>query len=179
MLKNLIEIDTAILLFINQNLSNPVFDYIMPKFDDPKNWIPLILFIWIYSAVKDKENRLKLIVLVPLAILLCDQIGGLIKDLHLRDRPWFAMGTELINHLGKNTGRHLSFPSNHALNISGISFLFSNIYPNYKKYFWLIALVIMYSRIYIGVHYPLDVVCGCILGMLISFTIIKLWEKYV
>ena len=179
MLKILIEIDTAILLFINQNLSNPIFDYIMPKFDDPKNWIPLILFIWIYSAVKDKKNRLKLIILVPLVILLCDQIGGLIKDFHLRDRPWFALGTDVINHLGKATGRHLSFPSNHALNISGISFLFSDIYPNYKKYFWLIALVIMYSRIYIGVHYPLDVVCGCILGMLISFTIIKLWEKYV
>ena len=66
-----------------ERINNPILDYIMPKFDDPKNWIPLILFIWIYSAVKDKENRLKLIVLVPIVILLCDQIGGLIKDFQL------------------------------------------------------------------------------------------------
>jgi len=178
MLKTLIEIDTAILLLINKTLSNPLFDYIMPKFDNPSNWIPFILLIWIYSITKDEENRKKIIILLPITILLCDQLGGFIKDLHLRDRPWFALGTDIINHLGKSKGQHLSFPSNHALNISGVSVLFSNIYPSYKYYFWFIAFIIMYSRIYIGVHYPIDVVCGCILGILISLTIIKIWEKY-
>ena len=178
MLKTLIEIDTAILLFINQTLSNPIFDYIMPKFDDPSNWIPIILLIWIYSAVKDKKNRLKLIILLPIIILLCDQTGGLIKDFQLRERPWFSLGTDIVNHLGKNTGRYLSFPSNHALNISGASSLFLNIYPHYKKYFWFIAFLIMYSRIYIGVHYPFDVFFGCILGVVISLIVIKLWDKY-
>ena len=178
MFEKLIEFDVNILLFINKTLSNPIFDYLMPKFDDPKNWIPLILLIWIYSAKKDKKNRLKLIILLPLTILICDQIGGLIKDFHLRDRPWFALGIDTINHLGKTTGRYLSFPSNHALNISGASSLFSNIYPHYKKYFWFIAFLIMYSRIYIGVHYPFDVFFGCILGIVISLTIIKLWDRY-
>ena len=116
-------------------------------------------------------------ILLPVTILFCDQIGGFIKDFHLRDRPWVGLGGA-INHLGKTSGQHLSFPSNHALNISGVSFLFSNIYPYYKKYFWSIAFVIMYSRIYIGVHYPLDVFFGCLFGVLISSIIIKLWEKY-
>ena len=150
----------------------------MPQFDDPKNWIPFILLLWIYLSIKDKENRIKILVLLPITILFCDQIGGFIKDFHLRDRPWFALGTDIVNHLGKTTGRHLSFPSNHAMNISGVAFLFSNIYSKYKKYFWFIACVIMYSRIYIGVHYPLDVFFGCLMGTLISFIIIKLWEKY-
>ena len=179
MMQLLLELDTKLLLFINQTLANPLFDYIMPKFDDPKNWIPFILFIWIYTCVKDKKNRMKLLIILPITILFCDQIGGLIKDLHLRDRPWFGLGTDIVNHLGKSSGKHLSFPSNHAINISGVSFLFSNIYPDYKKYFWFIALIIMYSRIYIGVHYPLDVFFGYIFGILISFIIIKLWEKYV
>ena len=99
MLKTLIEIDTAILLLINKTLSNPLFDYIMPKFDNPSNWIPFILLIWIYSITKDEENRKKIIILLPITILLCDQLGGFIKDLHLRDRPWFALGTDIINHL--------------------------------------------------------------------------------
>ena len=179
MLNILIELDTAILLFINQTLSNPIFDYIMPMFDNPKNWIPFILIIWIYAFVKDNDNRWKLIVLLPLTILFCDQIGAFIKDFQLRNRPWFTLGTDIVNYLGKKSGAPFSFPSNHALNISGVAFLFSNIYPYYKKYFWSIAFIIMYSRIYIGVHYPLDVFCGSILGVLITFTIIKLWEKYV
>ena len=178
MLKTLLALDTEFLLLINKTLSNPIFDYIMPKLDDPKNWIPLILLVWIYNSIQDKNNRWKLLILVPATILFCDQIGGFIKDFHLRDRPWFALGTDVINHLGKTTGRHLSFPSNHAMNISGISFLFSNIYPKYKKYFWCIAFLVMYSRIYIGVHYPLDVLFGCLSGMFISYIIIKLWEKY-
>ena len=80
MLNTIVELDTAILFLINKALSNPIFDYIMPKFDDPSNWILFILFIWIYSFIKDKENRIKLIILLPITILFCDQIGGFIKD---------------------------------------------------------------------------------------------------
>ena len=173
----LLEFDKSILLFINQSTSNPLFDYIMPLFHKPRNWIPFILFIWIYLSIKDSKNRFKLLILLPITILFCDQIGGFIKDFHLRDRPWVSLGS-IINHLGGTGGKHLSFPSNHALNISGVSFLFSNIYPYYRKYFWSMAFIIMYSRIYIGVHYPLDVFFGCLFGILISFVIIKLWKKY-
>ena len=177
MIQLLLDLDTKLLLFVNQTLANPLFDYIMPKFDDPKNWIPFILLIWIYICIKDQKNRKKLLILLPLTILFCDQIGNFIKDFHLRDRPWYGLGLEVVNHLGKSTGKHLSFPSNHALNISGLSFLFSSTYPLYKNYFWFTAFVIMYSRIYIGVHYPLDVFFGCLLGIVIGFLITTLWRK--
>ena len=62
MLKTLLELDSKLLLFINQTLSNPVFDFIMPKFDDPRNWIPIILFIWIYICIKDQKNRIARII---------------------------------------------------------------------------------------------------------------------
>ena len=179
MLKTLLEFDKNLFLFINNSTSNPIFDYIMPLFHKPENWIPFILFIWIYLSVKDPKNRLKLLILLPLTILLCDQIGAFIKDFELRVRPFANSSLTTVKLLVEKGGAiNKSFPSNHAFNIVGVSFLFSNIYSEYKKYFWSLAFVIMYSRIYIGVHYPLDVFFGCIFGILVSFIIIKLWERY-
>ena len=177
-IETLIHIDRSCFLLINNNLSNPIFDFIMPLFHHTKYFIPLILTLWILAAFYDKPNRWKLAFLIPVAIILVDQTGLLIKKAVLRPRPFVMMDLDMINHLVKPSGQNLSFPSNHAMNISGVAFLFSNIYPQYKKYFWFTACVIMYSRIYIGVHYPLDVFFGCLMGALISFIIIKLWEKY-
>ena len=84
MIDTLLDLDKNILLIINQSLSNPVFDYVMPLFHKPESWIPVILFIWIYLSVKDSKNRSKLLILLPLTILLCDQIGAFIKDFELR-----------------------------------------------------------------------------------------------
>ena len=115
--------------------------------------------------------------MVPMIILFCDQIGGLIKDFELRDRPWFGLGLENVRHLGGFGGKHSSFPSNHASNISGIAFLFSFIYPHLRRYFWGFAILIMFSRVYIGVHYPFDVFFGFILGISISFILIKFYKR--
>jgi undecaprenyl-diphosphatase len=171
------KIDLAIFFFINNIISNPVFDFIMPLFDEPKTWISFILIFWLLLAYKDKKNRKILLIMVPMIILFCDQIGGLIKDLELRDRPWFGLGLENVRHLGGFGGKHSSFPSNHAANISGIAFLFSSLYPKFKVYFWSYALIVMISRVYIGVHYPFDVFFGFILGISISFILIKLYKR--
>ena len=113
-------IDIKILLFINQTLSNPIFDIIMPLFDNVKNWIPFILFFWLCLSYFDKKNRWRLLILIHIVILIGDQFGKYIKHLELRDRPWFALG-DIINHLGGKGGKHYSFPSNHALNITSIT----------------------------------------------------------
>ena len=173
------DLELSIFFFINKTIANPVFDFIMPLFDEPKTWIPFILIIWIFLSYKDKQNRIMLLIMVPVVILFCDQIGGFIKDFGFRDRPWYGLGLENVRHLGGFGGKHSSFPSNHAANISGIAFLFSSLYPKFKHYFWGYALIVMFSRIYIGVHYPIDVFSGCLLGIVISFIIIKTWEKYV
>lgn len=161
----LLRIDKAVLFFINGTLSNPFFDFLMPLFDKPAGWILPLLVLWIVLMIRDKPNRIKLAVLIPLIILLCDQTGTWLKHMDLRERPWFGLGPELIHHLGSAGGKHKSFPSNHAANISGVAFIFSTVYPRYKKYFWGGAVLIMFSRVYIGVHYPSDVLAGAVIGV--------------
>ena len=169
-------IDIKILLFINQTLSNPIFDIIMPLFDNVKNWIPFILFFWLCLSYFDKKNRWRLLILIPIVILIGDQFGKYIKHLELRDRPWFALG-DIINHLGGKGGKHYSFPSNHALNITSIGIIFSSTYKSYSKYIWGYAIVVIFSRVYIGVHYPLDVFVGFAIGLLIGFSCLGCYKK--
>ncbi len=67
-----------------------------------------------------------------------------------------------------------SFPSNHSANIFFIYFILSILYPNKNKYFLFIAMIIGISRIYVGVHYPFDVISGAAIGLSIGFVIKKI-----
>jgi undecaprenyl-diphosphatase len=111
-----------------------------------------------------------------LVIILVDQSGLFIKKAVLRPRPWAGLNPDLVNHLVAQSGREFSFPSNHAANMSGLAMVFSSIYSRYKYLFWMIAGIVMFSRVYIGVHYPLDVISGCLMGSLFGFLVIKCWD---
>ncbi len=172
------QFDLTIFYWINEGLSNSVFDFLMPLFDDPKYWIIPILLFWILTILRDKHNRYKLLYLVPLVVILCDQTGAFIKSFELRARPWFGLGLDTVNHLGGMGGRMKSFPSNHAANIAGLATILSFIYSDKKFLFWIFAVTIMFSRIYIGVHYPLDVIAGAGIGIGFGVLLIYVWNKY-
>ena len=95
MIDALIHIDRTCFLFINSVLSNPVFDFIMPIFDETKYFIPILLIPWLIALIYDKKNRWKLAVFIPLIILLADQSGLLIKKTVLRPRPWASLDPEI------------------------------------------------------------------------------------
>ena len=174
----LLSIDRTCFIFINNSLSNPLFDFIMPLFDDTKYFIPIMLIPFIYAIVYDKNNRWKLVVLIPLVIILVDQSGLFIKKTILRPRPWAGMTPDLVNLLIAQKGKNYSFPSNHAANMSGLAMVFSAIYRKYKNLFWTIAGIVIFSRVYIGVHYPSDVIAGCFIGTLYGLLLVKSWGYF-
>ena len=148
----------------------------MPLFNETNFFIPIMILPWLYTVLNDKNNRWKLAILIPLVIILVDQSGLFIKKAVLRPRPWAGLNPDLVNHLVAQRGREFSFPSNHAANMSALAMVFSAIYSRYKYLFWMIAGIVIFSRVYIGVHYPSDVILGCILGSLYGLLLIKFWD---
>ena len=172
----LLSIDRVCFIFINNSLSNPLFDFIMPPFDDTKYFIPIMLLPFLFAVILDKNNRWKLLVLIPLIIILVDQSGLFLKKTILRPRPWAGMAPDLVNHLVTvQKGKNYSFPSNHAANMSGLAIIFSTIYRQYKYIFWSIAWIVIFSRVYIGVHYPSDVIAGWLIGTVFGLLLVKSW----
>ena len=175
-METLHKIDGACFNFINTSLSNTVFDFIMPLFHHTKYFIPILLVLWIIAVFYDKPNRWKLAIIIPLAIILVDQSGLWIKKTVLRPRPFMTMDPQIINHLVAPSGENLSFPSNHAANNATLATIFSSVYYHLRYIFWGIVIIVMFSRVYIGVHYPLDVISGCILGTFYGLLLVKAWD---
>ncbi len=174
----LLKIDTACFHFINGTLSNPIFDFIMPLFHHTKYFIPLLLLPWLLAVFYDKPNRWKLVFIIPLVIILVDQTGTWIKTTVLRPRPWVIMDPEIIHNLVIPRGANFSFPSNHAANTAALATVFSSIYGKYRYFFWVMTITVMFSRIYIGVHYPLDVISGCMLGLVYGLMLVNAWDYF-
>ena len=137
-----------------------------------------MLFPYILALIFDKNNRWILAVLIPIVIIIVDQSGLFLKKTILRPRPWAGMDSDLVIHLVSEKGKNYSFPSNHAANISGLAIIFSAVYRQYKYIFWSIAGTVIFSRVYIGVHYPSDVIVGCIIGTLYGILLLKSWRYF-
>ena len=193
MLDILLKIDNIIFQLININLNYPLFDSFFVFFHDfHKNLMFIIplLTLWFFSIFKDKKRRLALVILIPLAITITDQIGSYIKDYKLRDRPYMAIESNKINLLVKvsqnedgsykqTQSSQKSFPSNHSANIWALSLIVGYLYSNVKTYFIILASLISISRVYIGVHYPLDIIFGAIIGISVSSLLIKIYQKLI
>ncbi len=169
------EIDEKIFFLINLSLTNHFFDLLMTGITNKKNWYLPGGILWLYLIVKGGRRGRIFAGLIFFAILFSDQISSsLLKPLFARLRPCKSLeGFRLLVHCGSKYG----FPSSHATNAAAIATLF--IFYN-RRWAWLwivLAFLIGVSRVYVGVHYPFDVLAGWLLGILISFGLLTFADK--
>ena len=184
MLEQLIHIDTEILLAIN-GWHAPWADRLMWIISAKATWIPLYalligLLVWRYRKPASKSVKwlqkvpvcVVLIVVIAAAIGLADFIAsGILKEWVARPRPTRVPELEGVLHLvnGYKSGRY-GFVSSHAANTMACALLFSLIWRNKIATIGLMLWVAMncYSRMYLGVHYPTDILGGLIVGSLVA-----------
>ncbi|MCX6299212.1 MAG: phosphatase PAP2 family protein [Bacteroidetes bacterium] len=177
--------DRYLFLKINSSWTNPFFDAILPWWRDSNTWTPLYLFLILFVVINSKKQAFFWILAAIITLVLTDQISSsLVKPLFGRLRP--CSDPSLINQvrlLLPNCSGGYSFTSSHATNHFGFaSFVFITLKPLIKKWgnlLFLWAATISFSQVYVGVHYPLDILSGAILGLLIGYTtayFFNLWQ---
>ena len=167
----LIELDQKVFLYLN-SIHSPVWDNIMVWISGDKTWIPL--YIVLLSVVIYRERPyhfIYTILFIAIAVGLSDYISVLIKNLIERPRPTHNAEIANIVHIVNNyRGGPYGFVSSHAANVfcvaTFIAYQFKTVKWGLFLFAW--AAVVSYSRIYLGVHYPLDIICGAILGILLG-----------
>ncbi len=170
-LEQLEKIDQWLFIQINSGSANPFFDSLMPFMRYSMNWIPLYVFLASFAVLNFKGKGLWWILFFVTTAALTDMTGTyLFKHNFERIRPcgdpdFFMHVRLLVNHC--SSGK--SFVSNHAANHFGMaSFFFLTAKPLIKKWAligFLWAALVAYSQVYVGIHYPFDVLCGALLGV--------------
>ena len=170
---NLLEIlklwDTNLFLFIN-GVHAPFFDSFMFLVSNKLVWIPLYASV-LYVLIRHwKKEAIWLVLALILCIVISDQISsGILKDLVKRLRPSHAEDLKGLVHLVKGyAGGKYGFASSHASNAAGFALLSALLLKRRIYTYSIVAWAVItgYSRIYLGVHYPLDVLGGFMIGAL-------------
>ena len=169
MMDELIEIDKKILVFLN-SFHSPILDPVMLILTQTLTWIPLYAVL-IFLLFKNFKNEAWLILLgAAITIILADQITStLMKPYFARLRPSHDPSMQSLVHIVENyKGGLYGFSSSHAANTMGVAlFIWLNLRKIYRWigliFIW--AILMSYSRIYLGVHYPGDILVGGTIGL--------------
>lgn len=187
MLETLKSIDESLFLFLNAH-HNSFFDPLMWLFSEKFYWIPLYAwFLWLLYKRYPKQYW-TVIVTVVLMIVVSDQLCNLAKNNVMRLRPSQEPHLYSLVHILNNyRGGMYGFYSGHAANAFAVALFMITIVAKDNKYIIAVsltyAILTAYSRIYLGVHYPGDVLTGAIIGSLLgtgfAFVHTRLRDRYI
>ena len=177
MMAMILELDKTIFLFCNNTITHPVLDWFFVLITNGRTWIaPAIITATIF-IFKQKKAAILPLLLMMATVALSDPVGNYVL------KPWVHRLRPCNPDALVEGGRFLlgnkwsySFPSQHSMNMFAQATLLTFFYPRNYLYFFGFAAVIGYSRIYVGVHYPLDVLGGAVFGMVSGGLIFALYQ---
>ncbi len=182
MLETLQAFDVKILLLINGS-HTPFWDEVMWFASGKLTWAPFYLTLIALLILKFKKNAAPMILLIGLLILMSDQLAsGFFKPLVQRLRPSHEPGlAEMLHIVNGYRGGRYGFMSSHAANSYALAFYLTFVAARQLKWlpFVLIpwAFFVSLSRVYLGVHYPSDVLAPIIFSLLIAWLVSRLYYR--
>jgi len=178
-------IDLDIFFWINGH-HTPFLDAVMYPLTHIGYWLPLILLALFFLFRHYRKKTWVPLLLFALCILCTDRTSVMIKNHVQRPRP--THNTEIMEMVHVHTypdgseyrGGHYSFPSSHAANSFGLTVLLIAFFLPITRHAWWIfplwALIFCYTRMYLGVHYPSDIFCGALLGLVCGSMVLLLYR---
>lgn len=157
--------DIEVFRFINTGMTSPLLDSVMTFVTDKMNFFGAVIvaaaLIWILGK---RQDRIGLVVLV-LLVISSDLVANALKHYFTRLRPCHVLeGARILVGCGKA----FSMPSSHAVNIFAAMVFLTARYRKLWPVFLSIAVIVAYSRVYVGAHYPTDVLAGAALGTVMA-----------
>lgn len=177
----LIQLDKELFMWFNSH-NTPFWDVVMMFFTRKEFWIPLYLLL-LYQIYKVKGKEAIFWILGAfLLVFLCDQISTrLFKDVFERFRPSHDPSLEgMVNLVSGYKGGRFGFVSSHATNSFGFALFTSLLFRNklYTFFIFTWSLLVVYTRIYLGVHFPGDIIGGMILGLILGYGVYRLTQWF-
>jgi undecaprenyl-diphosphatase len=183
-------LDVRVFRFLNGAAENRVFDAVMPVATDFEKWRYLVILIWCALVIFGKtKGRWAALMLIPI-IAASDQLSSAVmKPIFHRVRPCEVLGNVHLwldtqgwmttpGVVARSYKNSLSFPSSHATNITASMLFLGLVYRRWLAPLLAVALVVSYSRIYTGVHWPSDVLAGMLVGAAIAALAYALFKRF-
>lgn len=173
MITSIHNIDQSVLFFIQTNFHSPVLDKIMILFTTAGDFG----FIWILLSILLllNKNTRYIGILALGAIVLSTILGeGILKNIIQRPRPYTDFPSILLL---VDQSSSYSFPSGHTITSFAAAYVLSRYLNKFAPLIWLLAMTIAFSRLYLFLHYPSDIIAGIVLGLLCGKIIVYLYER--
>lgn len=188
MLRTLTDLDRFLFYAVNRDTKNIIFDFVMPILSWRYLWVPFLIIIFSFIIRGSARTRWGLFILL-LVFAAGDSFNSrVLKSVFDRSRPYTVLGQVHVysSHWQltpatppKSPENTRSFPSSHAVNAAGAAlvlvYFFTYLWPLAAS----LAVLICYSRIYVGAHYPLDILAGAIVGLLLALLVLLIQDRLV